>query len=167
MAQNKLILGVGGLMVAVVGLIIATLFLVPEETHPAYAAAVTFVNAAATGDNDTAMPYMSESLQQAVSDNCPDGVPSTCIASYADDSWGDFMSAVYRRAIPDGNDGFDVQLIATYEDGQGFSGVCIYNRVERIDDKWQVTRWAGFVTCDLPTAGLKDLALETALNHMP
>jgi hypothetical protein len=167
MANNKLILGVAGLMVAVVALIIATLLFVPEGINPAFATAVNFVNAVATGDDDIALPYMSIALRQSVAENCPNGMPSTCIKSYADDSWGDFMSAVFRRAIPDGSDVWDVQLIATYEDGQGFSGVCIYNRVERIDNDWQVTRWAGFVSCDLPTAGLQDLAGESSLNRMP
>lgn len=166
MANNKLILGVGSLMIAVVALIIATLFLVPEETNPAYATAVNFVNSVATGDDDTALPYMSTALRASVTENCPDGIPSTCINSYADDSWGGFMSAVFRRAIPDGHDAWDIQLIATYEEGQGFSGICIYNRVERINDDWQVTRWSGFVSCDLPTAGLQGLASESAPNRM-
>ncbi len=164
MAKNKLILGVGALIVAVVILIVATMFL---GTDPAHAAAVNFVNAAATGDDDTAIPYMSATLREAVAETCPDGIPSTCIESYADDSWGGFMSAVFRRAIPDGNDAWDVQLIATYEDGQGFSGICIYNRVEQIDGTWQVMRWSGFVSCDLATAGLQELADESAPNRLP
>jgi hypothetical protein len=167
MAKNKLVLGVGGLMVAIVVLIVATMFLVPEGTHPAYGVAVNFVNAAATGDDDTALPYMSDTLREAVTELCPDGIPSTCIEAYADETWGDFMSAVFRRAIPDGSQAWDIQLIATYEDGQGFSGICIYNRVEQIDDNWQVTRWSGFVSCDLPTAGLQGLASDSALNQMP
>lgn len=167
MAKNKLILGVGLLIVAVVILIVATAFLVPEGSHPAYAAAVNFVNAAATGDDDTAIPYMSTTLRDTVAETCPDGVPSTCIESYADDSWGGFMSAVFRRAIPDGSNAWDVQLIATYEDGQGFSGICIYNRMEQIDGTWQVMRWAGFVSCDLATAGLQELADESAPNRLP
>lgn len=164
MAKNKLILGVGILIVAVIGLIIASLSL---GLHPAHTAAVNFVNAAATGDDDSALPYMSQSLRDAVTETCPDSIPSTCIESYADDTWGNFMSAVFRRAIPDGNNAWDVQLIATYEDGQGFSGVCIYNRVEQIDSTWQVTRWSGFISCDLPTAGLKSLADVSAPNHLP
>ena len=164
MAKNKLILGVGTLIVAVIGLIIVSMSL---GLHPAHTAAVNFVNAAATGDDDTALPYMSKSLRDSVTENCPDGIPSTCIESYADESWGNFMSAVFRRAIPDGNEAWDVQLIATYEDGQGFSGICIYNRVEQIESTWQVTRWSGFISCDLPTAGLKSLAEASAPNHMP
>ena len=167
MAKNKLILGVGGLIVLVIVLIVATLFLVPEETHPAYAAAVGFVNAAATGNDDIAHLYMSDDLQAFVSENCSNGVPSTCIEGYADDSWGAFSSAVFRRAIPDGSDAWDVQLIATYADGQGFSGVCIYNRVEQIDNQWQVVRWSGFVSCDLPSSGLQELARDDAPNRVP
>jgi len=110
---------------------------------------------------------MSQSLRESVAEICPEGIPSTCIESYADDSWGGFMSAVFRRAVPDGNNAWDVQLIATYEEGQGFSGICIYNRVELIEGTWQVTRWSGFISCDLPTAGLQDLAEESAMNHMP
>ena len=166
MAKNKLVLGVAGLMVAVIALIIATMLFIPEGTNPAYAAAVNFVNAAAKGDDDSAIPFMSSSLRDAVVENCPSSVPSTCIQGYADESWGAFLSAIYRRAIPDGNDAWDIQLLATYEDGQGFSGICIYNRVEQIDDAWQVTRWSGFVSCDLPTAGLQNLAKESAPNHM-
>ena len=166
MAKNKLLIGVAGLMVTVVALIIATMFLVPESTNPASATAVNFVNAAATGDDETALPYMSSTLQESVAENCPDGIPSTCINSYADESWGGFMSAVFRRQIPDGNDAWDIQLIATYEDGQGFSGICIYNRVEKIGDEWQVTRWSGFVSCDLPTSGLQGLASDSAPNLM-
>lgn len=165
--NNKLILGVGGLMVAVVILIIATAFLTPEGTHPAYASAINFVNAAATGNDEIALTYMSDSLTTYVNDNCPDGIPSTCIINYADESWGDFMSAVYRRAIPDGNDAWNIQLIATYEDGQGFSGICIYNRVEKVGDEWQVVAWSGFVSCDLPTAGLQQLADKDAPNRVP
>ena len=134
MAKNKLILGVSILIVAVVILIIATMFLVPEGSHPAYAVAVNFVNAAATGDDDTAIPYMSATLREAVAETCPEGIPSTCIESYADESWGGFMSAVFRRAIPDGNSAWDVQLI---------------------------------VSCDLATAGLQELADESAPNRLP
>lgn len=167
MGNNKLIVGVGGLMCAITVLIVATLMLVPETTNPAFAAVVSFTNAAATGDDDAAMPYMSDALQNHIADTCPDGVPSTCITAYADESWGDFMSAVYRRSIPDGSDAWDVQLIATYEDGQGFSGICIYNRVEKAGDDWKVVRWSGFVSCDLATAGLQELARDDAPNRMP
>lgn len=166
-ANNKLIVGVAVLIVAVVVLIAATAFLVPEGTHPAFATAVSFVNDAARGRDDEAIPLMSDALTAYVADNCPDSIPSTCIQSYADDSWGNFMSAVYRRSIPDGSDAWDVQLIATYEDGQGFSGICIYNRVERIEDAWQVVRWSGFVSCDLPSAGLQQLAGDDAPNRVP
>jgi len=165
--NKKLIVGVGALMVTIVVLIVATVFLVPEGTHPAYAVAVEFVNSAATGDDESAVLHMSDTLMAYVADNCPDGVPSTCIAAYADESWGGFSSAVYRRSVPDGTDAWDVQLIATYEDGQGFSGICIYNRVEQIEGEWQVVRWSGFVSCDLPTAGLQQLAGDDAPNRVP
>ena len=164
MAKNKLILGLSILILAIIGLIVASMSL---GLHPAHAAAVNFVNAAATGDDDTAFPYMSQTLGESVAENCPDGIPSTCIESYAEDSWGDFMSAVFRRAVPDGNTAWDVQLIATYQEGQGFSGICIYNHVELIEETWQVTRWSGFISCDLPTSGLQGLADESAPNHMP
>ena len=51
--------------------------------------------------------------------------------------------------------------------GLCFSGVCIYNRVELIDGEWQIVRWSGFVSCDLPTAGLQQLAGDDAPNRVP
>ena len=167
MANNKLIIGVGGLIIVVIVLILATVLFVPEDSHPAFATAIAFVNSAATGDDETALSYMSEGLQDYVAENCPNGVPSTCMKSYADASWGDFTSAVYRRSIPDGSTAWDIQLIATYEDGQGFSGICIYNRVEQFDNVWKVVRWSGFVSCDLSNSGLQELASDSAPNRVP
>lgn len=161
-------LGVGGLIVLVI-VVVLTALLVPQNLHPAYAAAVEFVNAAGRGDDDMAMQHLSPPLQTYVADNCADGRVSACIDAYTPSEWGGFLNAVYRRAQPDGPDAFDIALIATYEEGQGFSGVCIYNRAERVNgDTWQIVRWAGWVSCDLPNSGLSQLASDAnAPNHAP
>lgn len=167
MQQRRLIIATLILILAVIILIGATLIFVPQDTNPAFGAAIAFVNSAAKGDSATAETYMSDSLKATVADVCPDGDVSACIQSYGEPEWGAFGSAVYRRSIPDGRDAWDVQLIATYADGQGFSGVCIYTRVEKIDETWQVVGWAGFISCDLPDAGLSDLASDSAPNRVP
>ncbi len=134
------------LLIAVI-LIVITL-LVPENTNPAFAAAIEFVNAAGTGDEDDAVKNLSPELQTYIAENCPDGLVSACIESYAPDEWGDFRSVVFRRATPDGDKAWDVDLIGTYETGVGASGVCVYNRVEQAaDGNWYVTKWAGFIHC--------------------
>lgn len=134
------------LLIAVILLVITVL--VPENTNPAFASAIDFVNAAGTGDDTRAMTHLSPELQTYVAENCPDGRISACVESYSPEEWGAFRSVVFRRAIPDGDRAWDVDLIGTYESGVGASGVCVYNRVEQAEDgEWYVTAWAGFVHC--------------------
>jgi hypothetical protein len=149
-----LMAAVGALAVVVV----VTALLVPDNV-PAYEAAVAFANAAGKGDDSTAMSLLSEELQAWVRANCPGGSVSACVDDYTPPDWGGMLSTVFRRAQPvPGADGFDVQLVATYEDNQGFSGVCIYTQVMRQPDgAWLVTRWSGWFSCDDPNSGLSAL----------
>lgn len=159
---------IGGVTLALVIVVVLTATLTPE-IHPAYATAVRFVNAASGGDDDTAQTLLSAELQAYVAANCPDESVSACVDAYAADEWGPFLNAVFRRAQPDGR-AFDVMLLATYAEGEGFSGICIYNRVEPLDDdpsEWRVTAWSGWVECDLPNAGLSDLKEPDAPNYRP
>lgn len=152
------------LIVALVGL---TLVLTPENTNPAFAAATRFMNAAGNGDDETAFELLSSELQTYVTENCPDGSVSACIDAYTPPQWGDLLSAVYRRSIPD-NGAWDVLLVATYEEDQGFSGVCIYHRVEEVaPDDWRVAAWSGFVSCDRSDAGIQGLRRTDAPNRVP
>jgi hypothetical protein len=93
-----------------------------------------------------------------VSTHCPDGSVSACISGYTPAEWGAFQSVVFRRAGPDGEH-WNVQLIATYQYAEGFSGVCIFVRMEALPhDAWQVAGWAGYVSCGDPTS--RDMAIN-------
>lgn len=139
-------------------LIAATALLVPQQTNPAFAAAVSFVTAAGKGDDAAASALLSPELRTYVAENCPEGSVSACVKAYTPTEWGAFLNAVFRRAQPDGQDAWEVLLLATYAENQGFSGVCIYTRSERVQgDEWQITRWAGWMSCDAPNAGLSAL----------
>lgn len=164
--MNRTALIALGIIVAVVLVIIVTALLVPQGTNPAYAAAIEFTNAASSGDDETAAPYLSDELTAYVSELC-DGSVSACIEAYIPPEWGGFTNAVFRRAIPDGQDAWDIQLVATYEEGQGFSGICIYNRAERIENEWKITVWSGWISCDDPNSGLSGLMEDTAQNRVP
>lgn len=156
------------LVAVALGLISATLFLTPEEAHPAYAVAVAFVSAAARGEEDTAHPLLSAALQDYVRANCPQGRVSGCIQSYTPADWGGLLAAEFRRAIPDGDAAFDILLVATYAEYTGFSGVCIYQRVEETAaGRWQVAGWSGFIHCGEPNAGLQQLRTSDAPNRVP
>lgn len=146
------------LVALIVGLTVLSLFLTPTN-HEAYSVAETFVNAAATGDDATALPLISDELKAYVAANCDGGTVSGCVQNYTPDEWGNLIKAVYRRSIPDGDHAWDVLLVSTYEKAQGFSGVCIYNRLARADadSPWLVTAWSGFVSCDESNAGLTEL----------
>lgn len=134
-------------MVSVVALVLITLLLTPQAANPAFDAAVRFATAAGKGDDAGALPLLSDGLSDWVQENCEGGRPSACIQGYIPPEWGALVSAVFRRAAPDGPN-WDVDVIATYEQGSGASGVCSYFRVEQADDKqWRITRWAGFVWC--------------------
>lgn len=146
--NSKRILWIVLAVVLAVGIVVVvTATFVPQETSPAAAAAVTFMNAAGKGDDATAFLLLSDELQAYVTANCPDGSVSACIDSYTPPEWGNLQSAVYRRSTPDGA-AWDVDLISTYERDRGASGVCIYHRVEQDDmGAWRVVEWAGFLAC--------------------
>ena len=145
------------LALAVIGgvalLFIIGLVLSPQSTNPAIEVATTFANAAASGDDATAFPLLDDTLQTYVRENCPEGSVSACIQSYIPQEWGGLIKAVFRRAAPDGARAWNVDLIATYEKDKGFSGVCMYQRVEQLaDGQWKVTGWAGFLWCGDPAS---------------
>lgn len=129
--------------------IVLTAALTPAQTHPAFAAAVAFAEAAARGDDETAHALMTPELAGYVADHCPDGRVSACVQSYTPPEWGGMLSAVFRRSAPDGAE-WDVDLIATYEHETGFSGVCIYTRMTPAGAGWQVAEYAGFAWCGDP-----------------
>lgn len=149
---SKRIILIGGVTIGALLLLIAlTAILVPENVNPAYATAVGFVQAAATGEDAAAMAHLSDELRAYVAEQCPDGSVSACVQGYTPPEWGGLLSAVFRRAAPDGP-AWNVDVIATYAQGVGFSGVCAFVRVEPVDEAWQVTRWAGFVHCGDPNS---------------
>jgi hypothetical protein len=155
-------------LLAAAGLIALTAVLVPEHTHPAYAVAVEFMNAAGAGDNAAASALLSDGLRAYVAENCPQASVSACVDAYTPPEWGDLIRAVYRRSIPDGDRAFDVLLVATYQEDVGFSGVCIYHRVEETaPDDWRVTAWAGFLHCEEPAAEITRLRRADAVNRAP
>lgn len=147
---RKTLVSILGLIVLllIVALLLLTATFTPENTNPAFATAVEFVDAAGTGNDKAAFALLGPALQGWVTAHCPDGRISACIQPYTPPEWGAFRSVVFRRATPDGPHTWDVDLIATYEAGKGFSGVCIYTRVEQAaDGAWQVVGWAGFISC--------------------
>ena len=157
-------------IVAFIGVVVVTTaLLVPQGTNPAYAVALDFVQAAGKGDDEAAMRALSPNLQAWVGDNCPEGSVSRCIRDYAPAEWGSFLNAVFRRAQPDGNRAWDIQFVASYAEGQGFSGVCIYARSEqKADESWHVVAWSGWVSCDAPNSGLRSLISDPSVpNRAP
>ena len=128
-------------------IVVVTAALTPEELNPAFDVAVAFSKAAASGDDAAAFALLSDEFQAAVTEGCPFGRVSGCMNTYIPPEWGSFLNVVYRRAAPDGA-AWNVDLIATYEQGEGGSGVCIHNRLEQVaPDDWRVTAWAGFIPC--------------------
>lgn len=149
MSRRWLGIGLAVIVLAVGVVIVVTLALVPQETNPAFAAALEFAEAVGAGEDEVAFALLSPALQAYVQANCSDGV-SACIQGYIPPEWGGFMSVVFRRAAPDGA-AWNVDLIASYEQDKGFSGVCIYQRMEADSaGAWRVTRWAGYVACGDP-----------------
>jgi hypothetical protein len=139
-----------GLFVAVVAVIIAVSLNSDPRNEPAINAALTFVEAAARGDDATANALMSADLRAYVAANCPNGSVSACVDTYTPPEWGAFLSAVFRRGVPMGAE-WDVDIIATWELDRGFSGVCIYTRMARNEQGvWEVVRYAGFAWCGDP-----------------
>lgn len=169
MSNRILYLIIGATALAVVGMIGLTLVLTPENSKAAYDAAVRFINAAGTGDEDAAYALLSTEMQAYVDAECDGGSVVACLDAYTPEEWGDLVkegAAVYRRAQRDG-DAFDVQIVATYEEGQGFAGVCIYHRMEEAGEgDWRVAGWSGFVSCDDPDSGLQGLRSDNAPNRV-
>lgn len=152
-----------GILILVI--IAATAVLTPGDTNPAFQTAVGFAEAAATGDEAGARASTGPSVLDYAAANCPSGQISACVASYIPPEWGAFKSVVFRRAAPDGSD-WDVELIATYSEGVGFSGVCIYTRLSPVESGWQVTRYAGWVPCSDPSS--RDIQSNPdAPHHVP
>ncbi len=168
MQKTVLFVTLGVLAVVIVALILLTAQLTPENTNPAYAVAVTFVEAAARGDDASAAPLLSAELSAYVAANCRDGSVSACIQGYTPAEWGGLVHAEFRRADTTGR---DIQLVATYQEGVGFSGVCIYVRVEALDEAssdYRVTRWGGFIHCGDPLARFDPLVNDPAVpNRAP
>lgn len=168
MKRSHIIILVVVTVLAIVGMIALTLVLTPEKTSPAFDVAVRFTNAAGLGDDAIARALLTPEMQAYVDENCPDGSVSECILAYTPPEWGTLVrdgSAVYRRSIQDGTNAWDVLLVATYQEGQGFAGVCIYNRVEKIaEGDWRVAGWSGFIACEESDAGLQSLRRVDAPN---
>ncbi len=166
--NNKILILIGVVTVAAIGGLIALTLVLTPENERGYNAAVRFMNAAGTFDDDTAYALLSPQMQTYVDSTC-DGSPSACIAAYIPAEWGNLIrdgAAVFRRAKRDG-DAYDVQLVATYEFGQGFAGVCIYHRMEEIaPEDWRVAGWSGFVSCDEPNSGIDGLSAASAPNRV-
>jgi hypothetical protein len=155
-------------VLAVAAIIALTAVLVPENTNPAFDVAVNFTNSAGDGEDELAAALLTDDLQSWVAENCPDGSVAACVDDYTPPEWGGLIAAVFRRAIPEGTDTWHVHLVATYEEEQGFAGVCIYNRVDQVEPgTWRVSAWSGFVSCDDPNSGLNALRRETAANRAP
>ncbi|NWG18003.1 MAG: hypothetical protein HXY41_15365 [Chloroflexi bacterium] len=150
MSRRFLWIGFITLLAAVGLIVVVTAALIPQETHPAYAAALRFAEAVGAGDDETAFALLAPPMQDYVTARCPDGSVSACVRAFIPPEWGGFMSVVFRRAAPDGN-AFNIDLIATYEKDKGFSGVCIYHRLEQdAAGGWRVAGWAGYVSCGDP-----------------
>lgn len=169
MRRAVIILSVLGAVI-LIGLIALTAVLTPEGAAPAFAVASGFIKATDRGDDEAALALVSPEISAWIDQNCPDGV-SACIAGFTPVEWGGVVDSVYRRSIRDGATAWDVQLITTHEKGQGFSGVCIYVRVEKpagvpdIRENWQVTRFGGWVSCDEPVAGLEQMRSASNAPH--
>lgn len=173
MKSRAVLVIVAVIALLVLGILVISLSLTPAQSNPAFAVAEDFTNLATKGQNDAAIVLVSAPLREYGELNCPDGSLAACVQSYAPSEWGGIISAVYRRSVPEGNVQH-VQLIATYQEGKGFSGVCIYNRVERVADPsndpydgWRVTRYAGFVPCDAPGSDLAEMRQPDAVNAAP
>ncbi|MBL8120054.1 MAG: hypothetical protein JNJ78_21155 [Anaerolineae bacterium] len=150
MMQSRQILWIGIaviVLLSVAGVLLVTL----NSTNPAFDTAVRFANAAGKGDDSVAFPLLSDELQTWVQSNCPDASVSACIQGYIPPEWGGLISAVFRRSAPDGA-AWDVEVIATYEEDTGVSGVCSYFRMQPDSSgQWRIHQWAGFVWCGDPS----------------
>jgi hypothetical protein len=149
MKRSHILILAGGVIASVlIVILLLTLVFGPENTNPAFATAVRFVQSAAAGDDASALALLGAELQSYVAENCPDASIAACVRDYTPPDWGELMDVSFRRAAPDGSTAWDVDLIATYAAGTGASGVCIYNRVEQTAaGDWQVVGWAGWLHC--------------------
>lgn len=165
---------------AVIGTLLLTIFAVilllmvaveqnqPQAVNPAYAAAIEFVNAAGSGDDAAAEALMSDELSAYVAETCPQGSVAACIDAYSPEIWGDFINGVFRRAQPDGPAAWDILLLGTWAEDEGFSGVCIYTRAEQAGpENWEIVAWSGWIPCNEPNAGLSSLMQSDAPNRAP
>jgi hypothetical protein len=150
-----IIIGLVALVAAIAVIALIATQLTPQATNPAFTAAVDFVNAAGAGDDTTALALLDEEMRAYVAENCPNGSPSACIQSYAAPDWGKLVTAVFRRAAPDGTN-WDVEVIAHHETSVGASGICSMIRVAPNGENWQVAGWAGFIHCGEPQS--RDMA---------
>ena len=150
MSRPVLIALVALLIIGAIALVVVvSTALTPAALNPAFASAVAFVEAAERGDDVGAQALMTPELAAWAAETCPNGSISACVQAYTPEAWGDLIKAVFRRAAPDG-EAWDVDLIATYQHEQGFSGVCIYTRMIPVEDGWQVAEYAGFAWCGDP-----------------
>jgi len=144
-----------GLIVVVAAVAVAVVIaalLTPQASNPAFTTAVAFVQAAGQGVDSAALTLLDDAMHAYVAARCADGSPSACIQSYTLPEWGSLVSAIFRRAAPDGQN-WDVEVIAIYQHGEGASGVCSLIHVAPEPNGWRVAGWAGFVHC-----GAADLA---------
>ncbi len=146
------------IIVGVAVVIVVTALLTPQQTNPAYARAVEFAQAVGKGDEAAAFALLDATMQTYARAHCPDGKITACVASYIPADWGGFESAVFRRAAPGARNptglvsAYDVEVLATYEQGKGGSGVCIYERMEPTGSDWRVAGYAGFISCGDPAS---------------
>ena len=163
--RRLILLAVAGGVAALALVVIVTAVLTPGQTNPAFAAAVAFAEAAAKGDEETAQALMTPELAIYVAGHCPEGRVSACVQGYTPPEWGEMLSAVFRRAAPDGEN-WNVDVIATYQYAEGFSGVCIFTRITPQGDGWRVAEYAGFASC--ADAGTRNMATNPdAPNRAP
>jgi hypothetical protein len=150
MRPRTLIISFITIVIAFLLVVILTLALIPQQTNPAFAAATQFIEAAGKGQDAAAFALLSPAMQAYVKANCPDGSVSGCLKAYTPPEWGAFQSGVFRRADPDGKY-WNVDIIATYAQDKGASGVCIYQRMQQDEaGQWRVYGWAGFIACGDP-----------------
>jgi hypothetical protein len=154
------------IIVGIAALVLLTAIFTPEQSNPAFSNAIAFVEAAAVGDDAAATAYLSETLQTYVAATCPNGSVSACIAGYIPDEWGGFRDIGFRRATPEGA-AWNVDLIGYWQQGSGFSGVCVFTEMaQERDGVWRVQRWAGFAWCGDPLT--RDMARNPdAPNQAP
>lgn len=152
--NKKLLIIFGGITaLAIIGIIAATAAFTPSQTNPAFAAAEAWGNAAARGQEEIAIAHEGEALRAWASANCPNGRVSDCIRSLFPPEWGDFISVLYRRAVPEGNRAWDIEMIGSFQRDDGGSGICVYVRVEQNDaGVWLVEEYAGWIWCGDPAS---------------